>query len=208
MASALRQRFGAHFSPVHSLRHPSAIAKRFMGGHGGDDAGSNFIFLSAASVIAVVLSSCFLHRICFCEVSRTGWRDWHRILIWLRVTLLNGLGCLSGTWHYFTCLSLYLKWSMWCDEPFAEETFKWRNVTIAATIGCIGMVFNTFSGEEHHHPEERPVRNTSNSLTVLISAHWTVCNMEYNLCMPLSSWIAELWARALEIRYIEYMKSW
>jgi len=38
----------------------------------------------------------------------------------------------------------------------AEETFKWRNITIAATIGCVGMIFNTFSGEEHHHPEERP----------------------------------------------------
>lgn len=38
-----------------------------------------------------------------------------------------------------------------------EETYKWRNITIAATVGCVGMIFNTFSGEEHHEPHERPV---------------------------------------------------
>ncbi|XP_024393108.1 cytochrome c oxidase subunit 6a, mitochondrial [Physcomitrium patens] len=38
----------------------------------------------------------------------------------------------------------------------AEETFQWRNITIAAVMGCMGTVFNTFSGEEHHHPEDRP----------------------------------------------------
>ncbi|KAG0590437.1 hypothetical protein M758_1G107200 [Ceratodon purpureus] len=37
-----------------------------------------------------------------------------------------------------------------------EETFKWRNVTIACVIGLIPMMFSTLSGDEEHHHEERP----------------------------------------------------
>lgn len=36
----------------------------------------------------------------------------------------------------------------WCGT--AEETHKWRSVTIAAYIMCIGMGIYTLANEEHH----------------------------------------------------------
>lgn len=41
-----------------------------------------------------------------------------------------------------------------------EETEKWKNVTIAAYIGCIALGIYTLSGEEHHGGGERPVSFT------------------------------------------------
>ena len=55
MASVLRQRFGAFrirtglptISQQHPVHSPSLIAKRFMGGHGGDDVGNEIITFSS-----------------------------------------------------------------------------------------------------------------------------------------------------------------
>lgn len=43
MATALRQRFGALLLPLKHTHPSSTIAKRFMGGHGHDDAGDTFL---------------------------------------------------------------------------------------------------------------------------------------------------------------------
>jgi hypothetical protein len=40
---------------------------------------------------------------------------------------------------------------------YAEETLKWRNITVAAYIACIALGIYTFAGEEHHEASERQV---------------------------------------------------
>ena len=42
----------------------------------------------------------------------------------------------------------------WLFGFMTEETEKWKNVTIAAYIGCIAMGIYTLSGEEHHGGEQ------------------------------------------------------
>jgi hypothetical protein len=46
----------------------------------------------------------------------------------------------------------------------AEETLKWRNITVAAYIACIALGIYTFAGEEHHEASERQVNAATHSL--------------------------------------------
>ncbi|CAK9218232.1 unnamed protein product [Sphagnum tenellum] len=41
------------------------------------------------------------------------------------------------------------------EHDDAEETLKWRNITVAAYIACIALGIYTFAGEEHHEASER-----------------------------------------------------
>lgn len=44
---------------------------------------------------------------------------------------------------------VYILWSV-----SAEETYKWRNITVAAYLACIGLGIYTLSGEEPHGSEQ------------------------------------------------------
>ena len=55
MATALRQRFGAVLLPLKHTHPSSTIAKRFMGGHGHDDAGDTFLeFLTTIHILSIL----------------------------------------------------------------------------------------------------------------------------------------------------------
>ncbi len=65
----------------------------------------------------------------------------------------------------FTCMvSLqYVAKRQW-KVYIAEETLKWRNITVAAYIACIALGIYTFAGEEHHEASERQVSAVTHSL--------------------------------------------
>jgi hypothetical protein len=55
MATAFRQRFGALLLPLKHTHPSSTIPKRFMGGHGHDDAGDTFVyFLTIIHILSIL----------------------------------------------------------------------------------------------------------------------------------------------------------